>query len=177
MISIVETVLAMRISAEKFRPDATGEGDADRAVVGVGLGNLAAALIGGFGGCGQIPPTLLNASNGGTGYASGYACAGAMALAVLFFAPLLGRLPMASLAGLMLTVAYGTVQWRSSAELLSAAAHKREWQAVADALAMLATTALCYRADMGLGIASGVLLAQLPRFFRAASAGVRLTAA
>jgi SulP family sulfate permease len=134
--------------------------DNDRAVLGMGLGNLVAALFGGFGGCGLIPNTLLNASSGGVGYASGFAYAIFSALAVVGCAPLLGKLPMAALAGLMVTVAGNTLQWKESAELLLHA--PRGVQPVMDLLAMLATTALCFKVDMGLGVAVGVLLAKLP---------------
>ena len=133
---------------------------ADRTVVGQGAGNLLCALFGGFGGCGLIPNTLLNASSGGVGYASGYAYALFTALAVVFCSPVLGAMPMAALAGLMLTVATNTFQWHETSTLLKSTF--TSVQHGMDLLAMLVTTYLCFKVDMGLGVAAGVLLAKLP---------------
>ena len=57
------------------------------------------ALFGGFGGCGLIPNTLLNGTSGGEGYASSFSYSLFLALFVVVFAPIIGRIPMASLAG------------------------------------------------------------------------------
>jgi MFS superfamily sulfate permease-like transporter len=57
------------------------------------------ALFGGFGGCGLIPNTLLNGTSGGEGYASSFAYSLFLALFVVVFAPIIGKIPMASLAG------------------------------------------------------------------------------
>lgn len=173
MICIVETLLAMRIATDMYRSKSPvhEKDDYDRAVRGMGLGNLVAAMFGGFGGCGLIPNTLLNGSSGGEGYASGYAYAVFMALAVVFASPLLGKMPMAALAGLMLTVAGNTLQWKESSELLMHAV--RGPQQVMDLLAMVATTYLCFKVDMGLGVAVGVLLAKLPTIISKIGAAVK----
>ena len=75
MISILETLLASRIAKDAAAattnatppttPTSTPtqshpSSDPDRLLVGLGLGNLASALFGGFGGCGLIPNTVLN---------------------------------------------------------------------------------------------------------------------
>ena len=44
--------------------------DNNRLIVGLGVGNTLSALFGGIGGCGLIPNTVLNSSEGGYGYAS-----------------------------------------------------------------------------------------------------------
>ena len=56
-------------------------------------------MFGGFGGCGLIPNTLLNGTSGGEGYASSFSYSGFLALFVVVFAPIIGKIPMASLAG------------------------------------------------------------------------------
>jgi sulfate permease, SulP family len=242
-ISIVETLLAGRVAAEKFQaagavPVAVAVGKhadstssscpsssgADRSVVGTALGNLAAAFFGGFGGCGLIPNTLLNGGSGGVGYVSGYAYAIFLGLAVVVGAPLLGQLPMAALAGVMVNVAFNTFQWdetfalvrgglrgatavtassssssssssflhhhhssphsasSSSTAPISASASathplqqslhltpgpaERQLQRCMDLLAMVATTLICWKKDMGLGVAAGVALAQAPTAVR-----------
>ena len=81
----------------------------------------ASALLGGIGGCGLIPQTVLNVNAGGGGRVSSAAYATAMATMVLVFAPLVGQISQAALAGLMITVAYSTVQWKPTADILLAA--------------------------------------------------------
>lgn len=62
------------------------------------------ALFGGFGGCGLIPNTLLNGNSGGEGYASSFAYSIFLGLFVVVLAPIIGKIPMASLAGKYITV-------------------------------------------------------------------------
>ena len=127
-----------------------------KTVVALAAGNGVSALLGGFGGCGLIPQTVVNIKSGGAGgQVSSWAYAGAMASFVLFLAPLVGGISQAALAGLFLTVAADTVQWGAT------------WQLVKDAmggggvpiarlLAMAVATVLCTK-DLAAGIIGGVL--------------------
>lgn len=173
VICVVETLLAERIACDMYRckVDTDFEAtNADRSVVGLGFGNLLSSFFGGFGGCGLIPNTLLNGSSGGEGYASGYAYAFSMAIAVVLFSPILGNMPMAALAGLMFTVAGNTIQWKESKHLFSNAIFNNHssnnqsntFQNYADLLAMIVTTFVCYKYDMGLGVVIGVITAKFP---------------
>ena len=47
----------------------------------------------------MIPNTLLNGDSGGEGYASSFAYSLFLGLFVVVFAPIIGKIPMASLAG------------------------------------------------------------------------------
>jgi len=151
----------------------------DRVLLGLGLGNAVSALCGGFGGCGLIPQTVLNGQAGGRTRWSSGAYAVAMALSVVCFAPVIGAIPVASLSGLMLTVAAATVQVPYSKRVLSEALMKPrkklqqqaphpEQSAAADALgaqsklAVLACTSItCFIVDMAGGIGVGVALTKL----------------
>jgi SulP family sulfate permease len=101
IISLLETILARRVAcaATGACPPDPDDAQADRAAVAVGLGNFASAMFGGFGGCGLIPNTLLNSRNGGLSYVSSLAYALSLALCVILFAPVIGRIPMAALSG------------------------------------------------------------------------------
>ncbi len=160
IIAVVETVLAQKIfhNAYRSRTPSPQPDDPDRASIGLGVGNILSALIGGFGGCGLIPNTMLNGSSGGYGYVSGYSFAACMALAVLVFSPVLGLIPMASLAGVMLTVGINTMEWKEVWHLLVHALHSP--QEFMNLLAAVVTAGLCYEVDMGLGVVVGVLLTQ-----------------
>jgi len=162
MVSIIETLLAQRVSCDSYRciePDHEID-QPNRAMIGLGVGNFMSSLFGGFGGCGLIPNTLLNNSSGGRGYVSGYAYSICTALAVLLFSPLLGKIPMAALAGLMFTVAANTGEWNESWHLLRHATLSA--QSMCDCIAMLVTTYMAFQIDMGLGIAAGVGITKLP---------------
>lgn len=122
-------------------------------------------MFGGYGGCGLVPNTLLNNSSGGRGYLSGYAYSVWTVLAVLLFSPLLGKIPMATLAGLMFTVAANTGEWSESWHLLRHAPLSA--QSMCDCIAMLVTTYVAFHIDMGLGVAAGVGITKLPVMLKA----------
>ena len=63
-------------------------------------GNAASSMFGGFGGCALIPNTILNNRQGGESYVSSLAYAFSILLSVLLFAPMIGQVPMAALAGM-----------------------------------------------------------------------------
>lgn len=109
MISLVETLLARRVACDTLEPedeaticpvdDQSQNTAANEAAVALGLGNAISSLFGGFGGCGLIPNTVLNSRNGGHTAISSVAYAVSLSLAVLLFAPIIGRVPVAALAG------------------------------------------------------------------------------
>jgi len=154
----------------------------DRVLLGLGLGNAVSALCGGFGGCGLIPQTVLNGQAGGRTRLSSGAYAVAMALSVVCFAPVIGAIPVASLSGLMLTVAAATVQVPYSKQVLKEALkkprkqqHEQQQQeqqpeqtsvvaslGAQSKLAVLACTSVtCFFIDMAAGIGVGVVLTKL----------------
>ena len=65
-------------------------------------GNAASSMFGGFGGCALIPNTILNNRQGGESYVSSLAYAFSIFLSVLLFAPMIGQVPMAALAGMLI---------------------------------------------------------------------------
>eukprot|EP01041_Mallomonas_annulata_P009813 gene9813-20411_t len=137
----------------------TTTNDPNRASIGLGIGTAIGALFGGFGGCGLIPNTILNGKSGGQLRLSSIACVSILALFVLVLAPIIAFVPMASLAGLMLTVAFNTVEWKETREILE---HSRKSKkAVSDLIALVVTMILCYKVDMGLGVAAGVLITSI----------------
>ena len=89
-------------------------GSTKREVIGQGIGNLASGLTGGIGGCALIGQSIINAqSGGGVSRLSGISMAIFLALGIVSFAPLLGKLPVVSLVGVMLLVCQSTFSWSS----------------------------------------------------------------
>ena len=162
-ISLLETLLTQMEVDDKLGKIGS---DANRSCVGLGIGNVLSACLGGFGGSGLIPQTILNLSSGGKGTASAVAYAVSMASFVLVLAPLIGAIPLASLAGVMLTVAFNTVAWKKSLSLLKSAVRRQgrgqnRSRVVVDGITLVATSLTCYRCDMARGILLGIALDQI----------------
>ena len=115
LVSIIATSLVSRIACEAKPPQYLFASNSqfagftipvlcptelrDDTVVGLGLGNIITSFFGGFGGCGLIPNTVLNTYNGGNSYISSVAYSISTAICVLLLAPVIGRIPVAALAG------------------------------------------------------------------------------
>lgn len=157
IISVIETILASKIVS----PDKT---ESDRLCIGLGIGNGISAITGGIGGCGLIPNTVLNKSAGGSSRISVLCYAGFLAAIVLFFSKLIAFIPIPALAGLMLTVAFKTFEWKESFAILSKA--KMSSQATFDALSMIATMYLCIKIDMSVGVIAGATVSFMPSIYK-----------
>jgi SulP family sulfate permease len=89
-------------------------GSTKRELIGQGIGNLASGLAGGIDGCALIGQSIINAqSGGGVSQLSGMSMALFLALGIVSFAPLLGKIPVVALAGVMLLVCQSTFSWGS----------------------------------------------------------------
>lgn len=144
-ISILETLLAGKVVAE-YKANEGGSAQSseeesksnNRMLAGLSTGTFAAGLFGGFGGCGLIPQTLLNMQSGGRGRLSSLSYGVAMAACVVLAAPVIGTIPLASLAGVMLTVALSTVQPAATIEHAKAAVKASSPGARTDFVALVA---------------------------------------
>jgi SulP family sulfate permease len=162
LISIIETLLAAKIAA-RAQGGKESNIDPNQLMVGLGVGNAASSMIGGIGGCGLIPNTILNSSTGGKGPLSAISYSLALTVILLLFAPALGAIPMASLAGLMFTVAFNTFEWNETKAMLVHAYEERtkavqNKQKYLDVVGLLVTMITCFYVDMGVGIISGVVI-------------------
>ncbi|MNK21287.1 Bicarbonate transporter BicA [compost metagenome] len=88
-------------------------GNGNRECIAQGGSNIANGFFFGMGGCPMIAQTLVNLSSGSRARLSGIIAAVAILLIILFGAPVIGRLPMAALVGVMVMVAIGTFEWAS----------------------------------------------------------------
>jgi carbonic anhydrase len=79
--------------------------DPDQEMIGQGLGNVACALAGGLPATGVIARSALNAQAGARTRRAAIVHALALAAAVLLAGPLLARIPIAALAGVLVAVA------------------------------------------------------------------------
>lgn len=119
-----------------------------------GAATLISASLGGFAGCGIIPPTNLNMKEGGRRSLSVWTYAGITAACVLFLGQAVGEIAVPSLAGVMIVVGFGTVQWKTSRDLFVDALRTKECGKCAG---MVVSSLVCYRIDMASGIMLGVV--------------------
>ena len=171
VISILETLLCAKIINEKDDNPPT-PGIEDKSVMSMAIGNGLSAIFGGFGGCGVIPLTLLNLQSGGRGVASVVAYSAVMAASVLFFSPLINKLPLASLSGIMIMVALNTMKWTDTVQAVRVGLANRGgggvWSKERGAMvAMLVTAVTCFQVDMGFGILLGVAIEKAQNLIRA----------
>jgi SulP family sulfate permease len=89
------------------------KGNGNRECIAQGSANILNGFFFGMGGCPMIAQTLVNLSSGSRARLSGIIAAITILLIVLFGAPIIGKLPMAALVGVMIMVAIGTFEWAS----------------------------------------------------------------
>lgn len=94
--------------------DITGtRGNSNRECLAQGGANIANGFFYGMGGCPMIAQTLVNLSAGARARLAGIIAAVTILLIILFGAPIIGKVPIAALVGVMIMVAIGTFEWAS----------------------------------------------------------------
>lgn len=88
-------------------------GNSNRECVAQGTANIANGFFYGMGGCPMIAQTLVNVNAGSRARLAGIVASLTILIIILFGAPVIGRLPMAALTGVMMMVAIGTFEWAS----------------------------------------------------------------
>ncbi|MFP9099729.1 SulP family inorganic anion transporter [Flavobacterium sp. RHBU_24] len=88
-------------------------GNSNRECMAQGTANIANGFFGGMGGCPMIAQTMVNLNAGARARLSGIIGALTILCIILFGAPVIGKLPMAALTGVMMMVAIGTFEWAS----------------------------------------------------------------
>ncbi|MXN90670.1 STAS domain-containing protein [Flavobacterium sp. Sd200] len=88
-------------------------GNSNRECIAQGSANIANGFFFGMGGCPMIAQTLVNLEAGSRSRLSGIIAAVTIMLIILVGAPVIGKLPMAALVGVMMMVAIGTFEWTS----------------------------------------------------------------
>ncbi|PHX51559.1 sulfate transporter, partial [Pseudomonas syringae pv. syringae] len=104
-----ETLLTLNLTDEITET----RGYPDRECVALGAANVVSGAFGGMGGCAMIGQTVINLSSGGRGRLSGVVAGLMILMFVLFLSPLIERIPLAALVGVMFVVAQQTFAWAS----------------------------------------------------------------
>ena len=128
--------------------------DPNQELIGQGLANLLAPLLGGFAATGAIARTATNVRNGATGPLAGVIHALTLVVVLLFLAPLAADVPLAALAAILFVVAWNMSEARHFAAMLRRAPR-------ADVVILLVTFGLTVFADLVVAVNIGVILAML----------------
>ena len=128
-------------------------------LIGCGLANMASPLFGGIPTCGAIARTTVNARSGAQTRVAGLCNALALLLIMLFMAPIVGQVPTAALAGLLILIAIKMVDIPAYRRLF---AH-HHWT---DFTMMAATLLATVFASLVVGIACGLSVALFAYFKR-----------
>jgi len=144
--SLLSAVIADGMTGTRHDPDAE--------LIGLGLGNIVAPFFGGIAATGALARTATNIRAGARSPVAAMVHAGVVLLAVLLLAPLVGYVPMAALAGLLLIVAWNMSEVRHFLHVARVAPRS-------DALVLITCFLLTVVFDMVLAVSVGVVLAAL----------------
>jgi sulfate permease, SulP family len=120
-------------------------------LVAQGIANVVTPLFGGIPATGAIARTATNVKNGGRTPIAGIAHAVTLLLIVLFFGRLVALIPMATLAAILVVVAYHMSEWRAFRVELTAPK--------SDVVVLLFTFGLTVFVDLTVAIEVGMVLA------------------
>ncbi|SDZ60487.1 SulP family inorganic anion transporter [Pseudomonas sp. NFIX28] len=149
MVGLLETLLTLNLTDEITE----SRSFPDRECVALGAANIASGLFGGMGGCAMIGQTVINLSSGGRGRLSGAVAGMMILLFVLFLSPLIERIPLAALVGVMFVVSQQTFAWGSLRVL-----HKVPLN---DMLVIIAVTLITVFTDLATAVLCGIVIAAL----------------
>ncbi len=133
----------------------TGEQhDPDSELVGQGLGNILVPFFGGIPVTAAIARTALNVRSGGSTPVAGVVHGIFILLSILFLAPLLSLIPMASMAAVLIMVAWNMSEARHALHIVRRAPRE-------DAAVFLTCFALTVLLDMEVAVVTGLVLASI----------------
>ncbi|MCI3204984.1 MULTISPECIES: SulP family inorganic anion transporter [Pandoraea] len=149
IVGLLETLLTFNLTDEITQT----RGRPNRECLALGVSNVVSGMFGGMGGCAMIGQTMINLSSGGRTRVSG-ATAGIMILLfVLFLSPLIERIPLAALVGVMFVVAQQTFAWGSLRVLGKVPRN--------DAIVIVAVTVITVFTDLAVAVLCGIVIAAL----------------
>lgn len=99
--------------------------DSNQELIGQGIGNIVIPFFGGVPATAAIARTSVGVKSGGLTRMMSFVHAGVLLLSVLVLAPLIGRIPMAALAGVLLVTAWRMNEWEANSVLHPFAAQAR----------------------------------------------------
>lgn len=141
--------------------------DSNQELIGQGIGNMAAALFGGFAATGAIARTATSVRHGGDSPLAGIVSSILLLLTIMLLAPLAANVPLAALAAILFVVAFNMSEVGHAVRVCRRAPRP-------DVAIMLLTLVLTVFTDLVIAVNVGVILAMLV-FMQRMSQAVEVT--
>lgn len=125
----------------------------DKELIGQGIGNMVASVFGGVVSCGAMMRTAVNIKSGGRTKLSGIIHAIFLIMVIIFLAPAAAKIPLAVLAGILIKVGFGIIDYKFI-RLLKVAPRN-------DLLVMLLVFLITIFDDLILAVGVGVILSSI----------------
>ncbi len=146
-VGLLESMLTAQIVDDVTDTDS----DKRRECMGQGGANIAAALVGGMGGCAMIGQSVINVTSGGRKRLSTFIAGAFLLFLLAVLGPIVGRIPMPALVAVMVMVSTGTFSWNSIANL-------RRHPPTSSVVMLVTVAVVVATRDLAQGVAAGVLL-------------------
>jgi SulP family sulfate permease len=149
-LAAIESLLSAKVA------DGMADGqahDPDRELVGQGLANVAVSMFGGMPATGAIARTAVNVRAGARTRAAAIVHGFALVVVVLALAPVLSRVPLAALAGVLMVTAFRMVEATTVTRIVRTSR--------SDSLLLLTTAGATVAFDLVVAVGVGVALASL----------------
>ena len=148
-VGLIESLLTLSLIDEVTNTRGRG----NRECMGQGIANTVTGLFGGMGGCAMIGQSMINVNSGGRQRLSGIAAALFLLMFILFGSPLIERIPIAALVGVMFIVVLATFEW-SSLRLMGKIP-------ATDAFVLVLVSAVTVVTDLAIAVVVGVIVSAL----------------
>ncbi len=147
LLGAIESLLSATIS-----DGVTGDQhDSNTELMAQGAANIVVPIFGGLPVTGAVARTMTNIKNGGITPISGIIHSATLLMILLFLGPLTQHIPMACLAGVLVSVAYNMSEWRTFKRLMRGAK--------SDVAVLVVTFSLTVLFDLTVAIIFGLLMA------------------
>ena len=149
MVGLIESLLTLNLVDELTET----RGQPNRECIGQGVANSVTGVFGGMGGCAMVGQSIINIKSGGRGRLSGISAALFLLAFILVAAPLIERIPIAVLVGVMFMVVIGTFEW-CSFRLIGKIP-------LTDTIIGISVAVITVFADLAIAVVTGVILSAL----------------
>ena len=149
-VGLIESLLTLNLLDELTNTRGRG----NKECVAQGLANVTTGLFSGMGGCAMIGQSLINVSSGARARLSGIVASVMLLVFIMFGAPVVEKLPMAALTGVMIMVSIGTFEWASLKTI-----GKMPWSDVLVMVLVAGITVLVH--NLALAVLVGVIVSAL----------------
>lgn len=149
LVGLIETLMTLQLIDEVT--DTRGKGN--REALALGAANIVTGAFKGMGGCALVGESLINIGSGGRGRMSGVLASLALLSFILVGSPLIDRIPIAALTGVMFVVVIATFEWTSFKTIGKVP--------LSDVFIIIAVTAITVWKDLAVAVIAGVILSAL----------------